>query len=85
MKHSIKTALKIFIYLAIAFTVAYWIYIVIDDWIFVTKYWSENWLDCLAVWTVYFLSYFVVFSFFYWIIALSIILIYHKIILRLKR
>jgi hypothetical protein len=84
MKASFKLALKIFYYLAIAFTIVYWVYIVIDDWIFATDYWSVNWLDCLAVWTIYFLFYFLNFSFLYWISAFAIIFIYHKIILPLK-
>ena len=85
MKHSYKIALKFFIYLSIAFTLAYWVYIVIDDFVFIEKYWPEKWFDYLAVWTVYFFFYLFYFSFYYWVIAFSIILIYHKIIPRLKQ
>ncbi|HSY60996.1 MAG TPA: hypothetical protein VK796_03925 [Cytophaga sp.] len=80
MKYSIKVALRIFIYLSIAFTVVYWIYILIDDKVFIEKYWATNWFDYLGIWTLYFLAYFLGFSFYYWVIAFSIVFIYHKII-----
>jgi len=38
--------------------VAYWIYIIIDDRVFIEKYWTVKWFYYLAVWALYFLVYF---------------------------
>jgi len=85
MKHFIKVAFKIFIYLSIAFTVAYWIYIIIDDYVFIEKYWTINWLDYIALWFLYYVIYYVGFSIYYWAIVFTTILIYYKILPRIKR
>lgn len=80
MEASFRKAFKVFKYLSILFTVAYWIYIVIDDFVFIEKYWNTYWLEYLSGWTIYFLVYFLGFSFYFWIISVMLILIYHKII-----
>ena len=85
MKHFIKVAFKIFIYLSIAFTVAYWIYIIIDDYVFIEKYWTINWLDYIALWFLYYVIYYLGFSIYYWAIVFTTILIYYKILPRIKR
>lgn len=87
MKASCKIAFKIFYYLSIVYTIGYWVYICIDDWIFIEKYSTNGWIDIdhFAIWFMYFVVYFLGFSFYFWIIAFSMILIYHKIIPRLKR
>jgi len=80
MKASFRKAFRIFKYLAILFTVAYWIYIVIDDYVFIEKYWETQWFSYLSGWTVFFLVYFVVFSVYFWIITSILIFFYHKVI-----
>ena len=62
MKLSFRKVLKIFKYLAILFIPFYWIYILFDDYQFIKKYWTENWLEYLGTWTMYFIVYF--FNFF---------------------
>lgn len=84
MENSIERAFKIFKYLSIFFTIVYWIYIVIDDYVFIEKYWDTNWLDYLGIWTIYFFVYFVAFSICFWLISMTLILVYHKIIKRVK-
>jgi len=87
MKHFLKAALKIFKYLSLAFVIIYWVYLLIDDWIFIEKYPATDWLDAdhLAIWFLYFVIYFLGFSVYYWAIVFTIILIYYKILPRLKQ
>jgi hypothetical protein len=80
MKNSFKKALKIYKYLAVFFSIIYWVYIVIDDYGFIERYWPNNLLEYLGLWMVYFLMYFIGFSFYYWVAAIVVVLIYHKII-----
>jgi len=84
MRHSFKRVLKIFKYLSIIFTIVYWIYIVIDDYAFIEKYWDTHWLEYLGSWTIYFAIYFLGFTIYYWAISAGLILIYHKLIKRRK-
>jgi len=87
MKHFIKVAFKIFKYLSLAFMIIYWVYLLIDDWIFIEKYGGTDWLDAdhIAVWFLYFVIYFLGFSVYYWAIVFTVILIYYKILPRLKQ
>ena len=88
MKTSFSKALKIFKYLFILFALAYWIGIIIDDWIFIEKYWNINntkWIQGIGIWAAYFIVYAIVFSLYYWGIAAIIILIYHKTIQAIKK
>jgi len=82
IKNSIKKAFKFFKYLVVIFTIGYWIYIVIDDWIFIEKYWDENWLLYLGIWFLYYFVFLLFASIYYWVIALVAIFTYHKIIKR---
>lgn len=82
MKVGFKRAGKIFKYLTVLFVIAYWAYIVIDDWVFIEKYWTEHWIEYIGIWTAWFLIYFLAFSFLYWITATIIVLIYFKLLLR---
>ncbi|MDB5258236.1 MAG: hypothetical protein JWM14_2931 [Chitinophagaceae bacterium] len=82
MRQSFKKAFLIFKYLALAFTIGYWIYVVIDDYNFIRQYWTDNWLDYLTIWAMYFLSYFLTFSVYYWVISIVVILVYHKLMKR---
>ena len=84
MKAEFKKAGKIFKYLAILFSVVYWIYIIIDDWVFIEQYWVEHWGQYIIVWGFWFLIYFLVFSFYYWVAATIVILIYYKLIRKEK-
>lgn len=85
MKKGFKKAGNIFKYLTIIFAIVYWIFIIIDDWAFIEKYWSENWLEYIGIWIVWFLIYFLAFSMYYWIIVTIVILIYYKFILKNKK
>ncbi len=80
MKDSFKKAFRIFKSLSIIFSIAYWIYIVINDFQFIEKYWASNWPQYLGVWTVYFLVYFFEFAFCFWIVAATIIYRNHKLV-----
>lgn len=82
MKDSFKKALTFFKYLSILFSVGFWIYMIIDDWCFIEKYWDTNWLESIGIWILYFIAYFLAFTFYYWLTASVIILVYHKIIKR---
>lgn len=84
MKEAFIKSLKIFKYLFLLFTLVYWIGIIIDDWVFIEKYWKTNLLEYLFSWFLYFLVFSLVFSVYFWIITSLIILIYHKIIKQLS-
>lgn len=84
MKEGFKKAGKIFKYLAILFTIAYWVFIVIDDWVFIENYWTERWAEYIGIWFIWFLIYFLTLSFYYWGISTIVILIYYKLIQRNK-
>lgn len=84
MKKGFKKALFIFKYLTIIFSIVYWTGVTIDDWGFIKKYWSEHWIEYIENWFMWFSIYFLVFSIYYWIIASVIILIYFKLIPRIK-
>ena len=84
MKTSFIKALKVFKYLAILFSIVYWIYIVIDDYSFIQNYWETNLLEYIIIWGLYFVVYFIVFSVYYWAITTIIILIYHTLIKLVK-
>lgn len=78
MKKNFKVALRLFKYLVILFFLAYWIYIVIDDYIFIKKYGLN--LEIFEIWIAYFFVYILAFTFYYWIIAATVILINQKLI-----
>jgi len=76
MKNSFKKALKIFKYLSILFTIVFWIYMIIDDYVFIEKYGIS--IEGIGMWVMWFLGYFLGFAFYFWIISSTTILIYHK-------
>ena len=82
MRNSFKRALTLFKYLFIIFSIGYWIYMIIDDWVFIEEYWDTNWLEYIQIWTMYFIAYILAFSFYYWLTTSVVILIYHKLIKR---
>ena len=84
MKIGFKKAFTTFKYLTIILTTVYWIAIIIDDWVFIEKYFSEHWFEYVSTWFVWFLIYFFAFSAFFWTTATIIIFTYFKIIDRIK-
>lgn len=82
MKNSFNIALKIFKYLAFVFSVAFWIYMIYDDYIFIEKY-GVN-LKGIGLWFLWFIISILGFSFYYWAMASVIILVYHKLIIPRK-
>ena len=59
LDRSINKTLKIYKYASIIYIIAYWIYIIIDDYQFIINYWKTNWVDYLTIWSIYFLIYFI--------------------------
>jgi hypothetical protein len=85
MKNSFKKTLTVYKYLSVLFTIGFWIYIIIDDYHFIEKYWDTHWQDYLMIWTAYFLGYFIGLSIYFWAISATAILLYHKWIKQMKR
>lgn len=81
MKNSFRVAFKIYKYLLLAFVIGYLIYVLIDDFIFIEKYWDSNWLEYILIWSLYLFVYLAVVSIYYWLISAIIIFIYHKVII----
>jgi hypothetical protein len=80
MKKSFRKAFKIFTYLSIIFTVAFWVYMIYDDYIFIEKYGVK--LEYIGLWFMWYLVYFLAFAFYFWAISSVIIIIYNKLIKR---
>lgn len=76
MKNAFRKTLTIFKYLAILFTVLFWVYMFYDDIVFIKKYGFE--LEYVGLWCLWFLGNFLVFTIYFWGISLLGILIYHK-------
>jgi len=82
IKNAFLKSLKIFKYLSIIFTVAFWIYMIYDDYIFIEKYRLS--LEYIRLWFLWYLVYFLGFAIYFWIINSVIILVYYKLIKRTK-
>lgn len=82
MKDSFKKTLRLFKYLSIVFTVAFWIYMIVDDYVFIDKYGVT--MKGIGLWFLWFLVYFLAFAIYYWTICTAAIVIYFKIIKRVK-
>jgi len=82
MKNSFKKTLKIFKYLAMIFSVVFWIYMIYDDFIFIEKYGLR--LADIGHWFLWYFVYLLGFAFYFWVIASIIILIYHKFVKQTK-
>jgi len=80
MKAGINKAYTIFKYLSILFMIAYWVYVIIGDYVLIKEYWNTNWLEYLEIWFLYFIVYILGFSLYYWLISMIVILIYFKLI-----
>jgi len=84
MKTSFKKAFKIFKYLLVFFSIVFWVYMVIDDFVFIEKYWEKKWVEYLATWMLFYLVYLLIFSFYYWGITSLGVFVYHKLFKRNK-
>lgn len=82
MKDSFKKTLRLFKYLSIVFTVAFWIYMIVDDYVFIEKYGIT--MKGIGLWFLWFLTYFLAFATYYWAICSAVIVIYFKVIKRTK-
>ncbi len=82
MKTSFRKAWKIYKYLVFILTPIFLIGMVIDDWVFVERYWSMNWFEYIYHWFLYCLVYGFAFSVYYWIVASVLIIVYHRIFKR---
>jgi len=78
MKNSFKKAWKFYLILLSILTVAFWVYMIYDDWIFVEKYGIS--LEGIWYWFLWYLgSCFIGFSIYYWTLTTIGILIYYKV------
>ena len=80
MDKPLGKAYKIYKYSLILFTIVYCVYVIIDDYNFIVKYWEDSWLMYLGVWFMYYIVYLVVFIICFWIPIAVIMSIYHKVI-----
>lgn len=69
MRYLILKTWKVYKVLIFLFSIIYWIGVVIDDWGFIEKYWSTNWVDYIKIWALWFLLFVICFSLIYWIIG----------------
>jgi len=69
MRYLILKTWKVYKVLIFLFSIIYWIGVIIDDWGFIEKYWSTNWVDYIQIWALWFLVYAIYFSLIYWIIG----------------
>jgi len=75
MKNSINIAFKIYKYLLVLYSIIFWVYIIIDDYEFIKKYWSTNWLKYIEGWLIYFLIYLIGLSIYFWLGTLMVAII----------
>jgi len=79
VKASLKTASKYFKYAVILFLMSYTIYIIIDDFVFIKELSGfADFIEFLEIQFGWFVAYFLGFSFYYWLTALIVIFVYHK-------
>jgi len=82
MKKTISFALRIYKIIVPLSIFIFCVYMVVDDYMFIEKYWEVNWTEHLGLWLMYLLVFFVVLSIYYWVFSLAIIFTYHKLIKR---
>ncbi|MFN8776627.1 MAG: hypothetical protein ACK5XV_07670 [Flavobacteriales bacterium] len=76
-----KKAFRIYLILLILVSIAFWVYMVHDDWVFVEKY-GMSW-EKLGGWFVWYFAYcFIGFTFWYWIPVSAGIFIYKRLLRR---
>gem|GEM_PF-1100896 len=79
LKAAFKKAFRIFKYTALLFTIIFWVWMLIDDYVLYSKYWRESWRMYLGIWFLWYFIYLLIFAFYYWVIASAVILITHYI------
>lgn len=79
LKAAFKKAFRIFKYAALLFTIVFWVWMLIDDYVLYSKHWRESWAAYLSIWSIWYFIYLLVFAFYYWVIASAVILITHYI------
>jgi hypothetical protein len=84
MKKAFKLSKRIYIYLVLVYVLIFGIYIVIDDWGFVVKYWSDNWIKMIGGWLLWCVIIGIVLSIYYWVIVSILIFLYYKLTNRYK-
>ena len=80
MKASLKVALRYFKYASLVFLIGYGILIAIDDYVFIERISSISDFGLFFGFEfLYMLVYFLVFSFYFWLLAFTIIIVYQKV------
>lgn len=80
MKRSFKTAWKVYLVLLTILSIAFWVYMIYDDWVFVEKYGIS--LEAIWNWFLWYLGYcFMALTIYYWI-PVSIGILVHKKLIR---
>lgn len=85
MKKTFLITWKIYKYLILIYSIIYWILIIVDDWVFIENYWSENWLNYIAGWTLWWFIFGLGLSLYFWGILSVTIVIYHKLLKTRKK
>lgn len=76
MKNSIRKAFVIFKYTFLVFTIAFWIYTIIEEYERIKEYGAESILYLVY----YYVAYLIAISMYFWVISFVGILVYHKLI-----
>jgi hypothetical protein len=71
-------AWRIYKYLSLIYAVGFLVWMLIDDYVLYSVYWRSAWAMYLQVWFMYLLAYLIIFSFFYWLIAGVVLVVYRK-------
>jgi len=80
MKHYFSKALRYFKYSFIIFTLVFWVFMIVDDWVFFKKYGAETLFENSPFWFLFYFAYSLFFTFCFWLLSSITILIYHKMI-----
>ena len=77
-----KRYLILYKYLSILLIIGWYIYMIIDDFDLIRKYWQTNLFQYLALWTGFLIIYFIAFSITYWSACFIIELIKKHIVIK---
>ena len=80
MSKTLNKIYRVYKYSLVLFTIVYWVYVIIDDYNFIIKYWNSSWLMYLGIWFMYYIAYLVVFISCFWFPLAVVVLIYYKLI-----
>lgn len=75
MKRSINIALKIYKYLLVLYSIVFWVYVIIDDHVFIEKNGSTHWLEYFGIWLLYFFGYLIALSIYFWLVTWMVIIL----------